>query len=474
MSRVARWILVGLFGCIVIASGLSAKLVGDELRVGYFQVDATPPLGSPMAYDPCTGVTDPLSLRGVVILGSGKPVVLAAIDWLGVANDAHDDFCERLAQSLGTDKERVSLHALHQHDAPRYDIESMRLLEQAGSTKMSYDRMLWQRVVSDCIEAVKNAAEKATVADHVGYSEAEVKEVASNRRLLDTAGKVVVTRFTATADASVRAMPVGTIDPKLRMISFWNGDKPIVAMSYYATHPQSYYRTGKASTDFPGIARDNYSAKSGVPLVHFNGAAGNVGAGKWNDGSKENRAVLASKVEDGMKRAWDAMEKRKIRAEDVEWKSIPVKLKPAAHLQKEKLEAIVADGSSDPVGRLSAAEHLSYLLRFERGGVIDLGRLRLGDLQVLHMPGELFVEYQLAAAKMVPGGRVAMAAYGNYGTMYIGTAIAYQQGGYETSQRATCVDADAEKILVKAMAELLGAKGDLPGPLGVPADAPVK
>jgi len=56
---------------------------------------------------------------------------------------------------------------------------------------------------------------------------------------------------------------------------------------------------------------------------------------------------------------------------------------------------------------------------------------------VLHMPGELFVEYQLAAQRMRPNDTVCMAAYGDYGPGYIGTQIAYTQGGYETSPRAS-------------------------------------
>ena len=30
---------------------------------------------------------------------------------------------------------------------------------------------------------------------------------------------------------------------------------PLAVLSYYACHPQSYYRTGVPSPDFPGIAR---------------------------------------------------------------------------------------------------------------------------------------------------------------------------------------------------------------------------
>ncbi len=74
------------------------------------------------------------------------------------------------------------------------------------------------------------------------------------------------------------------------------------------------------------------------------------------------------------------------------------------------------------------------------------------------MPGELFVEYQLAAQAMLPESQVMMAAYGEYGTGYIGTRVAYPQGGYEVSERASNVAPEAELVLVGAMRTLLDAK----------------
>ena len=49
------------------------------------------------------------------------------------------------------------------------------------------------------------------------------------------------------------------------------------------------------------------------------------------------------------------------------------------------------------------------------------------------MPGELFVEYQLAAKALRPDLFIAMAAYGDYGPEYICTDAAYKEGGYEAS-----------------------------------------
>ena len=80
-------------------------------------------------------------------------------------------------------------------------------------------------------------------------------------------------------------------------MSFWNGDRPLAVLSYYATHPQSYYYTGKCSADFVGMARDQAEAAEKAGLhIHFNGAGGNIAAGKYNDGSPENRPVLAGRL----------------------------------------------------------------------------------------------------------------------------------------------------------------------------------
>ena len=87
---------------------------------------------------------------------------------------------------------------------------------------------------------------------------------------------------------------------------------------------------------------------------------------------------------------------------------------------------------------------------------IDVTCLRVGTTRMLHLPGELFVEYQLAAKAMRPDLRVMMAAYGDYGPGYIGTAVAYLEGGYETQPTSSNTTPEAEAVLMAAMRGLLG------------------
>jgi len=240
------------------------------------------------------------------------------------------------------------------------------------------------------------------------------------------------------------------------LVSFWNGDKPLAVLSYYACHPQSYYRTGIPNPDFPGIAR--FVRGQAVPEalhVHFNGAGGNIGAGKFNDGSKENRVMLAMRLADGMTRAWEVTKKMTITPQEVDWRTLAVSLPLAPYLDEAKLRADLKLGTA---ASISAADKLAFVLRCKEGRKIDLGMLTLGNIRVLHMPGELFVEYQLAAKQMRPDLHVAMAAYADYGTAYIGTEIAYSQGGYETEPRSSNVAPSVEHVLMDGMRKLLEAK----------------
>jgi hypothetical protein len=261
------------------------------------------------------------------------------VDWIGIGNDGHAEFRRALAEAAGTPMTRVCVHTLHQHDAPHCDFSADRLLARYKINDKVFDSAFARAVIARTVQAVREALSAARPVTHVGLGEAEVEKVASNRRILGPDGKVKYVRYTACPDPVIREQPVGTIDPQLKMISFWDGDRPIAALSYYATHPQSYYRTGQANPDFPGMARDQRDKVTGVPHVHFDGAGGNIGAGKWNDGAHENRQILANRVTDGMARAWSATLKTAIAGSDVGWDSIAVALPVAPHLDQDQLRA---------------------------------------------------------------------------------------------------------------------------------------
>ncbi|MFG0262795.1 MAG: hypothetical protein ACF788_10435 [Novipirellula sp. JB048] len=448
-----------VFLITLVVSGAGVSNATEALRLASFQTDATPPLGSPLcngAVKPAMEIVTPLTARGIVLLVADQPIVLCAVDWVGIANESHDRFRSAIATAVGTTPDRVALHALHQHDAPGSDFATERLLAEHGLERRysnaDFDAVVIQRLAA----AAKAALDTAQPVTHIGLGSGEVEKVASNRRILGTSGRVILQRQSSGGrNPAARKAPEGTIDPLVKLITFWNHDQPGAVLSYYATHPQSYYGQGAVNWDFVGIARElREQSLPGVPHLHFNGAGGNIAAGKYNDGSKETRPLLAQRLALGMQRAWQSQQKHSITAAEVRWQVEPVAMPVRGTLDEPELQARLVDKEAKQSVRLRAARDLTFLRRTQGGHRIPIGCLSLGPARVLHMPGELFVEYQLAAQKMRPDLFVAMAAYGDYGPGYIGTRIAYTQGGYETGI-VSRVAPDVERVLTAAMQSLL-------------------
>lgn len=442
---------------------MSGGVLAAPLRVAVFQADVTPPLGAPLCngnVKPAMKIVTPLTARGVILLDAGKPIVLCAFDWVGIGNQSYDAFRQAIAVAVGTTADRVALHTLHQHDAPGSDFATEKLLARHGLARSFSNPEADLRAIRRVAEAAKGALADASRVTHLGLGVGTVQRVASNRRILGPDGRVALQRQSSGGrNPKARDAPEGTIDPLVRLVAFWRDDQPIAVLTYYATHPQSYYGRGDVNWDFVGMARQiRQDALSDLTHIHFDGAGGNIAAGKYNDGSPENRPRLAARLAEGMKQAWDGQQKRPLRAEDVTWRVQPVTLPVSELLREEELAAKVADQKLTTKDRLRAARDLTFVRRMQSGHQIPVTCLTLGSASILHLPGELFVEYQLAAQEMHPQEFVAMAAYGDYGPGYIGTEIAYRQGGYETG-RVSRVAPQVERVLSHAIKTLLSREG---------------
>ena len=441
---------------LMLLFGLPADLsrAAGPISVGTFAVDATPPVGSPLAYDPMKEAVMPLSCRGIVLLGPDEPIVMCCVDWIGISNDGNKLFRQSLAEAAGTTVQRVAIHTVHQHDAPRMDFSAEEIMAKLGASGEMFNVEHARSVIDSASKAVAEAVKQAQPVTHIGLGQGVVEEVASNRRIQGPDGKVMWTRYTSGASQERnREAPVGIIDPMVKLVTFFHRDEPLVTLSYYACHPQSYYRTGGANPDFPGIARGMREKATETLHVHFNGAGGNIGAGKWNDGSPPYRQILADRLAAGMEKAWDSMSRSPVDADDLGWGVEPAALPLGEHVVVEELEKRLADPETKD--KPGVAKVLTWARRCQAGDTVDIQCLRIGTARVLHMPGELCVEYQLAAQEMRKDLFVAMAAYGEYATGYICTEIAYTQGGYEASKGASHVAPQVESVLTEAMRKLL-------------------
>lgn len=430
------------------------------IRLATFETDVTPPLGHPLmggGIAPAKSIDDPLLAHGVVLLGADKPIVLVVIDWCEIRNDAYTRWRSVLAEAAGTTTERVLVSCVHQHDAPIADLEAQRLLTANGAQGSICDVDFHERTVQRVAKLVRRSIPGARRITHLGHGQAQVQQVASNRRYLGMDGKVQFGRTSATRDAHARSQEEGVVDPWLKTLSFWNGEQPIAALSCFATHPMSYYGKGGVSSDFVGLARRRrQSDPPQIFQLYASGCSGNVTAGKYNDGAIANRPILADRIHQAMVQAWAKTQRFPL--QDIQFRSMPLRLEPRndpgftiADLE-QRLKT-----DPKPFGQCLAALGLSWRKRADAGHRLDLPVLDLGPARLLLLPGESYVEYQLLAQRLRPDLFVMTLGYGECATGYVPTEKAFDEK--DTNLHDWCwVAPGAERAMTAALKEALAAR----------------
>lgn len=401
-----------------------------QLRLAVFRADVTVPLNHGMMGGAWLSkrVVDPLEANGFVLLGGEAPVVFVSVDWCEIRNEACERWQSVLAEAAGTTRDRVMVMTVHQHDAPVADTGAEKLLRDRGLTGTICDPEFHGRAVQSVASALRTSLTSAQPLTHIGTGQAKVEKVACNRRYVTPDGKIHFGRTSRTGDAAAIAAEEGLIDPWLKTLSLWNGDAPLAAVSFYAVHPMSYYGDGEVSADFPGMARRMRQRDlPGVLQIYCSGASGNVTAGKYNDGSRENRAVLAGRLHDAMTHAFQNTVRHP--AESYSFRSTLLRLEPRndAGFSPAELEAKLAPATA-PFQQCLAAMGLNWRRRADAGHRIQIPVIDFGPAQILLLPGESYVEFQIAAQATRPDSFVCVAGYGEGACGYVPTEQHFAEG----------------------------------------------
>ena len=151
-----------------------------------------------------------------------------------------------------------------------------------------------------------------------------------------------------------------------------------------------------------------------------------------------------------MKAAWKATTRHEIR--EYEWRTVAFAFWPRkeASFGAAESKKAMEDGKAAKARRNNAAFQLAWLERIDRP--VTLSCLDLGPALVLNLPGEPFIEYQLAAQQARKDRFVCVAGYGDGGPGYIPTDAAFLEGGYEPT---VALAAPCEKRLRDAVGKLL-------------------
>lgn len=418
------FLLAAVWFCLPAFTGCPAEPSSPRLAV--FRADVTPPPGEPNAGNAALReVMDPLWAKGIIFDDGRTRYVICAMDWCVLGNDANLLVRTDIARAAGIDPSHVAVHTVHQHAAPVvYTLEAG---PSPDPKRLRFSRRALEGISGRVAAAVKDSLRELRPFDRIGTGQATVDRVASARRLLGPDGQIQ-TRWSASGkDPEMAAAPEGLIDPQLKTITFSRGDRPLARLHYYATHPQTFCCDGRTSADFVGWARETLEQRENVFQIYFTGCAGNITVGKYNDESPRAREELGNRLLAAMSSS--AAATRFSPVAGLTWRTVSLAMPPKPD----------ADGRS----------HLRRTRPFEPGV------LEIGDISILHLPGEPAVEFQFYAQQLRPDRFVAVAELVDAAS-YICTDQMFKEGGYEP--KTSRFGPGSEAALKEAIRRLLGEK----------------
>lgn len=449
-------VLMLMLYCGEAADLSSAWAEGSSLEVATFSVDVTPPLGVPVGqgFVPVLKTAEhPLLARGILLRDRELSCVLCALDLTEVHNDSYDFLREAIARAAEVSVSRVALHALHQHTAPAIDIAAQKLeLPELHPRRVATAEYLLT-VAEKLTAAIRTSRKEWQSVSQLQVGRGLVERVASSRRLEAPDGSIIARSSSTRSAAHLRELPEGLIDPWVRSVSFGNAQGPIVQLHYYASHPQSFYRDGRASYDVPGLARERLEAETGVFQIYLTGCGGDVAFGKYNDGSMQARSELTERLLAGMRRSLSSL--TEVSIEPLRWsvERVAFPLRGDAEFSEKANRRILADGSATEAERRKAALAVAWIERVRSAHRVQVSCLSIGRLRMLHLPGEPFVQYQLKAQELGGDNFVCVAGYGDCGMGYIGGDRIYtDRGGYEQTYAFA---GPCEELMIETIRKLL-------------------
>ena len=433
---------------------------GAGFKAGVATVDITPPPGLPMYgyFDRIkekrlsTGTLDPLYARALVLEAGDRRIALVTLD-LGrcFGKASLDRLREQVQRSSGISLLLVT--ASHTHAGPNV------LDEYPGNQPPAWERDALAKIAQAVDEARRNAVEARL---GTGYGSVDI---GYNRRVVHPDGTVTMLWRNPTQ------VPTHPVDPTVGVLRLDSADgKPLAILVNYACHPVIFGTDNQQySADYVGVMRRTVEAAfAPQPICFFlQGADGDI-----------NPYFATTPVSEG------AVEKRDWTGQQLAQEVIRV----ARNIRTTASSSPGIDFTEDAVTfrvRWPAAEFRRALLeKFGPSVFEDHADLLAGDpppetltlsvatvlvnrqMALATMPGEPFVDFQIAWRKRCPVRDAFLLGYTNGYFDYFPTLEAASQGGYGAGDSDTYIEVGAgERMLERSLVrvyEMLGKMADLP------------
>ncbi|MHB0875116.1 MAG: neutral/alkaline non-lysosomal ceramidase N-terminal domain-containing protein [Anaerolineae bacterium] len=442
------------------------------MKIGIANADITPALGVPCSEgldDECERVLDAPHIRALMLDDDDTRICLLSADVIGMGQETHAVLRGVVSEATGIPEANVVAHATHSHEAPTVQIAQNRELEPYGLRFA--DPGYYQQFLEAAASAVR-AAQAGLAPASAAWGMGKVQGVASNRRIVDESGQILMRYSNSTAE--LRAYPDGEIDPWVRVLRFAGAGGEALSLNY-CCHPTAAGGDEEryATADFPGAAMRLLEAeRPGRTCTYFTGPCGNVNPGKYTG----DRGTPDDRIRDVQRLGARLAEGARLALADmapVEWGSLRLVRRPVALPLREgmptiaELEAMLVDAVATyrrakvrgerliGGGDIRRIVHRLVTLRLSRDGAIptEVVAIAAGRLAFCFLPGECFLELAQGLWARFPDLRLQVVAPADYSVGYVAVPGAYSQGGYETS--VALVGPDAFGMLLGAAADAL-------------------
>lgn len=415
--RFLVWFVAGM--AIV---GLVAPLpAAEKISVGVAAVDITPDFpvrlnGFAGRLDESKGVRQHIFAKALVI-GADDPVVVFAVDTLGIPDEITQVVAASLAESHGVKADHVAITATHTHSAPMVKNVAPTIF---GQTIPPKHQEHIDRYTAELVAKLKSVGAQA----------------------LDNRSPAELSWGVGTVDFAVnRRTNGGPVDHDLPVLVARGDDgKPFAIWVNYACHAVTL-NDYQIDGDWPGYAQTMIeNLYPGATALVSIGCGADANPSSGVTGSRDDIAAAQGvQIADEVKRLLSGPLTPLAAVPTVESERIILPLAPLPTC--EQWEERAKDGSY--VGYHARVQ----LARLDRGEELmteisyPIQSWQFGDeLAVVFLPGEVVVDYAKRLKSELDGRRVWVNAYANHCPGYVPSERILNEGGYEAGGAMTFYD----------------------------------
>jgi neutral ceramidase len=400
-----------------------------QLRTGAVRVNITPYVGINLSgfggrTKGSVGIHDDLYANAVVLDDGAAKVGIVSCDLLNLDESSVASIREKAERSTGIDGENILISATHTHSGPLTSP-----LRGFGELDREWVSVL-EKKIAGAIFMADNELQDARIGAGKGHAEINV-----NRR--ERRDERIV----------LGVNPGGAIDYEVGVIRIDDAEQnPICIIANYACHPVVLGGSNYLiSADYPGYAMGlvEQVQRGNAVAMFLNGTAGNLNpirVGRTFEEAKQRGTILGAevvKVCEGIDTSPEI--ELRVAKEKVELRSgeLPSEDELEAIIRKRKSELQSSGREYDPDREITltwAQDALTMVKLGKKSAAVpvEVQILRLGEIILVGIPGEVFVEIGLGIKEGSPFEHTFVAGYTNGCIGYMPTKEAFQEGGYET------------------------------------------